>query len=88
MKRQYVHNLRLPDEPGVYIFKDYKKKPLYIGRATSLKDRVKSYFSNDLIKTRGPRIIDMITKSKSLNVQETDSVLEALQVFADVAEFG
>jgi excinuclease ABC subunit C len=78
MKRQYVNNLRLPDEPGVYIFKDYKKKPLYIGRATSLKDRVKSYFSNDLIRTRGPRIIDMITKAKTLSAQKTDSVLEAI----------
>ena len=78
MKRQYVNNLNLPEEPGVYIFKDYKKKPLYIGRATSLKDRVKSYFSNDLIKSRGPRIIDMITKAKTLSAQKTDSVLEAI----------
>ena len=78
MKRQYVHNLKLPDEPGVYIFKDYKNKPMYVGRATSLKDRVKSYFSIDLIDTRGPRIIDMVTKAKTLSFQKTDSVLEAI----------
>jgi excinuclease ABC subunit C len=78
MKRQYVHNLRLPDDPGVYIFKDYKKKPLYIGRATSLQTRVKSYFSIDLIKTRGPRIVDLISRAKSLSIQKTDSVLEAI----------
>ncbi len=78
MKRQYVHKLGLPEEPGVYIFKDYKNMPLYIGRATSLRDRVKSYFSVDLIDTRGPRIIDMVTKAKSLTVKKTDSVLEAI----------
>ena len=39
---------------------------------------MKSYFSTDLIETRGPRIVDMVTKSKSLKFQETDSVLEAV----------
>jgi excinuclease ABC subunit C len=68
----------MPDSPGVYIFRDAQKRPLYIGRATSLKDRTKSYFSNDLIVTRGPRIIDMVTRAKSLSWQETDSVLEAI----------
>ena len=44
MTSQSLKRLKLPDSPGVYIFKDAKKRPLYIGRATSLKDRVKSYF--------------------------------------------
>jgi len=70
--------MRLPDEPGIYIFRDYRQRPIYIGRATSLKDRVNSYFSADLIKTRGPRIVDMVTKSKTLTHIKTDSVLEAV----------
>jgi excinuclease ABC subunit C len=78
MKRQYVTKLKLPDTPGVYIFRDYRKRPLYIGRATSLKDRVKSYFANDLITTRGPRIVDMVTKAVSLSHEKCDSVLEAI----------
>ena len=78
MKHNWLKNKKIPDLPGVYTFRDYKKRPLYIGRATSLKDRTKSYFSNDLIKTRGPRIVDMVTKSKSLTWQETNSVLEAI----------
>ncbi len=78
MKRQYVSKQKLPDTPGIYIFKDYQKRPLYIGRATSLKDRVKSYFSSDLISTRGPRIVDMVTKAVSLEWSVTDSVLEAI----------
>ena len=78
MKRQQLLRLKLPDSPGVYTFRDYAKKPLYIGRATSLKDRVKSYFASDLIVTRGPRIIDMVTKAKSLTWETSDSVLEAI----------
>lgn len=78
MKSTYFKRHVPPDEPGVYTFRDYKKRPLYIGRATSLKDRLKSYFSNDLIDTRGPRIVDMVTKAKNADWQVTASVLEAV----------
>ena len=78
MRRQYLDKQKLPDKPGVYTFLNSHKRPMYIGRATSLKDRVKSYFATNLIETRGPRIIDMVTKSVSLRWQETDSVLEAI----------
>jgi excinuclease ABC subunit C len=69
--------IKLPDNPGVYFFKK-GKDIVYIGKATSLADRVKSYFSNDLIKTRGMLLVDMITKADSITYQETGSVLEAL----------
>jgi excinuclease ABC subunit C len=78
MTSQELLKLKLPDSPGVYTFKDSKGRPHYIGRATSLRDRTKSYFSTDLIETRGPRIIDMVTKSANIVWQETDSVLEAI----------
>ncbi len=78
MKLTSITRLDLPDQPGIYIFRDAQKRPLYIGRATSLRDRVKSYFASDLIVTRGPRIIDMVTKARSLTFEETDSVLEAI----------
>jgi len=78
MRRQYLIKTKLPDRPGVYTFLDRQRRPIYIGRATSLKDRVKSYFANDLIETRGPRIIDMVTKATVLKWQETDTVLEAI----------
>jgi excinuclease ABC subunit C len=68
---------KLPDTPGVYFWKQ-GSKVLYIGKATSLRDRVRSYFSGDLIHTRGPRLVDMVFKSDSIEWQETDSVLEAL----------
>lgn len=77
MKKEIFKKLKLPDKPGVYFFlKD--KEILYIGKATSLKDRVKSYFSKDLIEARGPIILDMIFKADKIDWQTTDSVLEAL----------
>ena len=68
---------KIIDTPGVYFF--YKGKDLlYIGKATSLKERVKSYFSSDLIKTRGILLVDMIAKADKIRWQKTNSVLEAL----------
>lgn len=77
MQREYLHKQDLPDTPGVYTFLE-KKKILYIGKATSLRARTQSYFNDDLISTRGPRIVDMVTKADSIVWEETESVLEAL----------
>jgi excinuclease ABC subunit C len=77
MTTEDFKKIKLPDNPGVYFFKK-GKDILYIGKATSLADRVKSYFSNDLIKTRGMLLVDMVAKADSITYQETGSVLEAL----------
>lgn len=78
--------LNLPDGPGVYFFRkkaqktpDAEMEPetLYIGKATSLRDRVRSYFNDDLIQTRGRLLVDMVTQADTITFQETDSVLEA-----------
>jgi excinuclease ABC subunit C len=69
---------KLPDLPGVYFFLGAKKRILYIGKATSLRDRVKSYFSKDIILTRSALVNQMIQDAKSIDFQVTDSVLEAL----------
>lgn len=69
----------IPDEPGVYFFCGKKESEiLYIGKATSLRDRVRSYFSNELFAMRGPLLVDMITKSIQVRWVTTSSVLEAL----------
>lgn len=68
----------LPEAPGVYFFHDPDGNILYIGKATSLKDRVKSYLSNDLAETRGVRIVSMIREAEHVTYTQTDSVLEAL----------
>ncbi len=77
MKNSDLKQYNLPDEPGVYFFLA-DGKITYIGKATSLKDRVRSYFNNDLMETRGPLISKIITEADSLDWQVTDSVLEAL----------
>jgi excinuclease UvrABC nuclease subunit len=72
-----LKKLDVPDVPGVYTFRQ-GRETLYIGKATSLKDRLRSYFAADLMKARGSRIVDMVTKSNRIEWQETGSVLEAL----------
>lgn len=63
-----------PDSSGVYLMRNDQSKVIYIGKATSLKERVRSYFSkNILIKTE----IQMREVSE-IEFIETESVLEAL----------
>jgi excinuclease ABC subunit C len=68
---------KLPDQPGVYLFKR-ADKILYIGKATSLRDRVRSYFNKDIVSTRSPLISKMISEFDKIDHIKTDSVLEAL----------
>jgi len=89
MKRQDLKKLSLPDKPGVYFFLGPKpsgraRKILYIGKATSLRSRVRSYFNGDIGSTRGPGIAKMIEESKNVKVEVTDSVLEALILEANL----
>lgn len=72
---KYSH---LPDAPGVYFFKDKNDNILYIGRATSLRDRVKSYYSKDLLQSRSKLILDMMPEVYKIDYEKTDSVLEAI----------
>ncbi len=81
MERSQLAAFNLPDVPGVYLFtrgKGRAKKVLYVGKATSLRDRVRSYFDDDLIATRGPRVVDMVTLADGLMHETTPTVLEAL----------
>jgi len=73
-----LKKLKLPDEPGVYQFIGTRGKILYIGKATSLRDRVRSYFANDLLHTRGKHIVDMVTLATTVRFVVTDSVLDAI----------
>src|SRR3989344_1924625 len=90
----------LPDVPGVYFFlgKPVDKSPqgpslrlvihnrgvLYIGKAGSLRDRVRSYFSRDIAETRGAGIEQMIGMVEDIAYEKTDSVLEAVLLEAEL----
>jgi len=69
--------IKLPNAPGVYFFQS-GENIIYIGKATSLKGRVRSYSIKDLIDTRGPLLVDMVFHANKIKWQKTDSVLEAL----------
>ncbi len=84
MKSQDFQQIDLPDTPGVYFFKDARGKVLYIGKATSLRDRVKSYFGKDLLNTRGEYITQMVSEAATVAHLATDSVLEALMLEAEL----
>ncbi len=68
---------KLPSTPGVYFFRR-GREILYIGKASSLRERVRSYFNQDLPATRGPVLAKIVADATRVTYQETDSVLEAL----------
>ena len=70
MKREELKKYKLPDAPGVYIFKK-GRKILYIGKAGSLRDRVRSYFASDLAEGRGIHIVGMVAGAPSLSLHKT-----------------
>jgi DNA polymerase-3 subunit epsilon len=53
------HTTSLPRTPGVYIFRDRSGRALYVGKATNLRARVRSYFSSDDRRKIGPMLREM-----------------------------
>jgi excinuclease ABC subunit C len=70
----------LPDQPGVYLFRDSKGKVIYVGKAKSIRKRVASHFSNP--STRGGRdLVEMIDHVEALVVHTEAEALLAEQNF-------
>ena len=78
MEKSHTSLRTLPDKPGVYFFLSPQNKILYIGKATSLKQRVKSYFAKNLTESRSALIENMVVEAAHIDFVATDSVLEAL----------
>lgn len=78
MKSIGSRNKKIPTNPGVYFFLGKKKEILYIGRATSLRSRINSYFSADIAKKRSTVIEKMVQEAIEVVWTKTDSVLEAM----------
>jgi excinuclease ABC subunit C len=66
----------LPVGPGVYLYKDEAGKIIYVGKALSLKNRVRSYFQHGAQQPPKTRL--MIEKVTDLDIIVTDSEVEAL----------
>ncbi len=84
MTRAELQAYKLSDEPGVYFFHGKDKKVLYIGKATSLRDRVRSYFGVQLANARSNAIVKMVEEARSISYKATGSVLEALILEANL----
>jgi excinuclease UvrABC nuclease subunit len=78
MERSALTAQSIPDKSGVYYFLGAKKEILYIGKATRLRSRVKSYFDSSLREKRSALIEAMVRDAKSISWTVTDSVLEAM----------
>ena len=80
MNKSYAHLAKTldtaPASPGVYQMKDANDVTLYIGKAKSLRSRVRSYFRESA--NHSPRISLMVEKVKSIDLLVTASEMEAL----------
>ena len=67
---------KLPSQPGVYIMHDEKDEIIYVGKAISLKNRVRQYFK--IIRNKTAKIEQMVSRIARFEYIITDSELEAL----------
>lgn len=73
----------LPDKPGVYLMKDAAADVIYVGKATSLKRRVSSYWRIQEQISR-PQVANLIREADRIEVEKTRTVLEALILEANL----
>ena len=76
-RRDFDHRLRItPEKPGVYMMKDAGDNVLYVGKAASLKNRIRSYFGSS--RSLNSKIQKMTSKVVDFEFIVTDSAAEAL----------
>jgi excinuclease ABC subunit C len=75
-----IQNKYLPDKPGVYLYRNSTNKVIYVGKATSLKRRVSSYW----IGVKDAKTTELIARVVSIEYIVCGSVLEALVMEANL----
>ncbi|MBU1032834.1 GIY-YIG nuclease family protein, partial [Patescibacteria group bacterium] len=78
-----IKNRKLPDNPGVYLMKDAKGKVIYVGKASSLKRRVSSYFN----RPQEARIEKMVGEICEIDYIEKSTAIEALILEANLIKY-
>ncbi|HEY3297029.1 MAG TPA: excinuclease ABC subunit UvrC [Armatimonadota bacterium] len=68
----------LPDKPGSYLMKDERGQVIYVGKAASLRSRVRSYFQKG--QAHGAKVLVMVSKIHDVDWIVTDSEVEALML--------
>ena len=74
-----------PEKPGVYIMKDKRNRIIYVGKAVSLKHRVRSYFQYQ--KNLPVKVASMVSKIEDIEYIVTDSEVEALILECNLIKF-
>jgi excinuclease ABC subunit C len=77
---------KLPDRPGVYLMKDARGEVLYVGKAQSLRHRVRSYWQRQSPYGEAHRIRQVIDRVDDVEYTLTDSVSEALLLEANLVK--
>lgn len=82
--RERPDSSSIPDAPGVYIFRDEHGRPLYVGKAKSIRKRTANYFARDL----SPRTRMMVDTADELEWIVTDSEVAAIMLeFSLIQEY-
>ncbi|HHV18148.1 MAG TPA: excinuclease ABC subunit UvrC [Thermoanaerobacterales bacterium] len=74
-----------PEKPGVCIMKDKRNRIIYVGKAVSLKNRVRSYFQSS--KNLPLKVVSMVSKVEDVEYIVTDSEVEALILECNLIKF-
>lgn len=75
---------KLPQSPGVYLMYDNKEIVIYVGKAISLKNRVRQYFQSGRGHNRSPKIEKMVSLISHFEYIVTNSEMEALVLEANL----
>lgn len=75
----------LPEQPGVYLFKNRAGKVIYVGKARNLRNRVRSYFGARP-NSESPKVQAMVRQIHDLETMVTDSEVEALILEANLVK--
>jgi excinuclease ABC subunit C len=77
----------LPDKPGVYIMRDKRGKIIYVGKAASLRDRVRSYFRQGALRSADPKtrsLVNTVEDFETLTCRtEAEAVLNEGRLIKD-----
>ena len=71
---------KFPESPGVYLFKDGNGRVIYVGRASSLKKRIASYFS----ARADARTKELVAEATGLSFRKTATLLDAVVLEANL----
>lgn len=81
MEKKFINTPKLPDLPGIYVFKDKENNVLYVGKAKSLKKRIQSYFQR---QTEDWKIQELVREHAIVEHIITKSETEALLLEAQL----